>query len=101
MRWRFPPYCDVEDVEPVLVTFCLFMAENRSSGAATAFELGYGLAPQDNTDNCAYPPDEANEHRGRPALVMVREGDRAPYDACDAVDGGTNDEPAKFVAPER
>ena len=77
------------------------MAENRSSGAATAFELGYGLAPQDNTDNCAYPPDEANEHRGRPALVMVREGDRAPYDACDAVDGGTNDEPAKFVAPER
>ena len=75
------------------------MAEKRSSGEATAFELAYGLLAQDNTDSCAYPPEEANEQRGRPALVMVMEGDRAPYEACDAVDGGTNEDPAKFVAP--
>ena len=39
-RFRFIPVDDVVCVEPLLVAICLFMAENRSSGAATAFELG-------------------------------------------------------------
>ena len=94
-KLRLVPADDVDELAAV----CLLIEANRSSGAATAFELAYGLLAQDNTDSCAYPPEEPKEHRGRPAFEMEREGERAPYEACDAVDGGTKEDPAKFVAP--